>query len=484
MAKDAFNWPSHATQKLDGFKGPVNGYVSSWRATNPYGSSVTKYKFIKTQYIGLSIVGSPYGSNHIAVQLWRRDGVGGNPLTGSGFYVRRNGKFLEKGGVEYFTPYTTFRKLSETYELRVIGRTYRNPQQERDYKMESWAKVSAAGLSEVISWEEFKKFDFKSGKWDIAWYDRVTGKYLGRPNGDPFPSLDALGAALAGLTGNGANASINPGVSGGGSGGGRGGGADSQPVPQPTLPNPIVRIITRMPIGYAGIASSKTRRPSIVQRYLNAKNQPATDEFVFKYVPQGIQYSGLASEWTEIPRADDVPFVDWSKYQLMKVSFSFIVADDRIEAGGATVPDGLLTSVDSQLEKLRMMAQRKVPVVMQNFDDMLTFQLRRSSATNRSSAPNMEFVITDFSITATRRVTDDIAGNPVTPSGISVAQCEITLTEIPVEQVGIVALPAINSVLVPPPRASNSQTPPPLEYVGITPGFTPQDRAQNVVFGT
>lgn len=483
MAKDAFNWPGVVVQRLDSFKGPVNGYVSSWRATSPYGSSTGQYKFEKTQYIGLSINNSPYGGNYIGVQLWKRRGVGGNPLTGSGYYVRRNGKFGETGGSEYFTPYTTFKKLSETYELRIIGRTYRNPFQEREYRIESWAKLQAAGFGETIAYSEFVKFNFKSDTFNIAWFDRVTGKYLGRPSGDPFPSLDALGSALASLTGSGPNSSINPGVSGGGSGGGRGGGTDNQPVPQPTLPNPVVRIITRMPIGYAGVASSKTRRPSMVQRYLNAQNQPATDEFVFKYVPQGIQYSGLASEWTEIPRADDIPFVDWSKYQLMKVSFSFIVADDRVEAGGATVPDGLLTSVDSQLEKLRTMAQRKVPVVMQNFDDMLTFQLRRSSASNRSSAPNMEFVITDFSVTATRRVTDDIAGNPVTPSGISVAQCEITLTEIPVEQVGIVALPAITSVLVPPPRISNSPTPPALEYIGITPGMTSQNRAQNPVFG-
>ena len=240
-----------------------------------------------------------------------------------------------------------------------------------------------------------------------------------------------------------------------------------------------------MPRGYAGRGAAASARPQMVQRY----TRPATadvkaanldDVFTFRYIPQGIKYSGLGSEWVEIPRAEDVPFVDWARWQLMKVSFSFIIANDRTEQGGRIVPDGLESSVDSQIEQLRRMAQRKNPVMLFNFDDMLSFQLRRGAA-NRTS-PNMEFVINDLSITATRRTTDPTDGTPTTPSQIAVAQVEITLTEIPVEVVGIVALPPIQSPFIPPPK-KGKKDPLNLEYPLWTPTFSDQPEDASTTIG-
>jgi hypothetical protein len=478
--KTAFEWPGNKgiSIRRDSLSSPRIGRVSGVRATSPYGAAT--FKFAKTNLIGLANYGSPYGGVYVAYQLWKRVNVSGSMTTGNGYYVRRAGRFGETGGQEYFAPYTTVRRLTDVYALRILGKTYRNAKEEEKYIDEVRQIIRQSG-GVFTDFLEKNKFDFKTDTFDIKFFDKVTGIYNPNPSGSAFLGLEFLGQALAVITST--PGSINPQTPSSGGGGGGGGGGSGGTAPVPTLPNPVVRIITRMPLGYAGIASSKTRRPSMVQRYTNDKNQPTTDEFTFKYVPQGIQYSGLASEWSEIPRADDVPFVDWSKYQLMKVSFSFIVADDRVERGGAVVPDGLLTSVDSQLEKLRAMAQRKVPVVLQNFDDMLTFQLRRGAASTSRTAPNMEFVISDFSVTATRRVTDDISGSPVAPSSISVAQCDITLTEIPVEQVGIVALPPILSPAMPIPRAVPSTAPQPLVYADVLEVFAPASRASNVVYG-
>jgi hypothetical protein len=216
----------------------------------------------------------------------------------------------------------------------------------------------------------------------------------------------------------------------------------------------------------------------MVQRYRSDKDKEGKAReddtvFTFDYVPQGIKYSGLAGEWVEIPRAEDVPFVDWARWQLMKVSFSFIIANNVTVSGGRTVPDGLETSVDQQILQLRKMAQRKIPVMLFNFDDMLSIQLRRGVGGERDTKPNMEFVITDLSVTATRRTSGE-DGGPSSPSDIAVAQVEITLTEIPVEVIGIVALPPIVSVAIGPP-GKKTGGPTDLKYLPDTDYLAPKD---------
>lgn len=209
-----------------------------------------------------------------------------------------------------------------------------------------------------------------------------------------------------------------------------------------------VRLVVRMPIGYAGVARSISRSPGIIQTWIDEDGKTYTEEFLFRYIPQNIKYDGLASEWVEIPRVENVPFVDWAKWQLMKVSMSFILAQDRVENGGQVVPDGMSTSVDAQIQKLRAMAQRKVPISFSNMDELLTVQLRRGAEIGRG----IEFVINDLNITATRRTTDFNSSTPQIPSSISIAQVEMTFTEVPVERVSLVYLPPLDAPALPVPK--------------------------------
>jgi hypothetical protein len=473
----ATDWIRGFTTKLDNFTPTtVRGFSSKarydaaklplvgQRLSNPDST------FVKSRYIGLMSSTGQHG-RPMAYQLWSKKGTATSTSDGNGYYIRRGGNFAATGGHEYFESfYEKVKNNTNKYELRKIGAIYRNNQEQTEYK------TSLASVGVDIALLDQYDFDWASATYDPQWLLQK----LGYPANMTLEERAAAGLGAAGI-----NFAIlaNPsgGSSGGGSGGGSGAGSSGSSVPgSATNPNPVVKIVTRMPIGYAGTATSRSTRPSMVQAYKSDDGlRTLQDEFTFRYVPQGIKYSGLAGEWVEIPRAEDIPFVDWARWQLMKVTFSFIVADDRTEDGGTLVPDGLITSVDAQLEKLRRMAQRKVPVVLSNFDDMLTFQLRRASAINRNSSPNMEFVIQDLSISATRRVTDDITGTPVVPSAIAVAQVDITLTEIPVEVVGIIGLPPIATPGIPPPTTT-TRTPVNLQYGLLTDILPGQDRARNL----
>ena len=248
---------------------------------------------------------------------------------------------------------------------------------------------------------------------------------------------------------------------GGGGGGGRGGrgGASTQTSTAYELDS-VVKLIVRMPIGYAGVAKSTSRNPGFVQTWREEDGKTYTEEFLFRYIPQNIKYDGLSSEWIEIPRAENIPFVDWSRWPLMKVSMSFLIASDRVEPGGQTVPDGMSTAVEPQIQKLRQMAQRKSPITFINMDELLTVQLRRGKELGRG----LEFVINDMSVSATRRVTDFSNGGASIPSGISVAQVEMTFTEIPVERVSLVYLSPIATPDIPPPGKDRPNNGQPLEY--------------------
>lgn len=490
--KDAYNWPSNVTKRTDPLGGgtgaKVRGQVrrrttsggistvsASYTGTTQY-AVVQRQTFKKLPFIG--VVGGSGGgyssasnsSGWVAYQLWCIDGQAPNTTTGLNCWVRRGGKWQPTSGEEWFVKYGDM-PGAYRYELQRIGRTYRNAGEQAKYRnelMQTLGEWSYVVLPYLDNLQKEGKFN-----WASDWFTPGTQF---EPTG-----IGVVDDAIRNFLQWGPVAQLPTGT-GGGSGGGSGGsGNDDTSNQRPTSPDPVVRIVTRMPVGYAGTATGRSNRPSMVQRYRDeGSNEPQTDEFTFRYVPQGIKYSGLSGQWIEVPRAEDIPFVDWANWQLMKVSFSFIVADDRTEAGGAIVPDGLTTSVDAQLEKLRRMAQRKVPVVLSNFDDMLTFQLRRASAVNRNASPNMEFVITDLSISATRRTTNDISGSPTTPSAISVAQVDITLTEIPVETVGIVALPPIDTPFIPPPTKKKDDDPNSQGYIGHTVIIADKDVASNI----
>jgi len=143
-------------------------------------------------------------------------------------------------------------------------------------------------------------------------------------------------------------------------------------------------------------------------------------KFVFPYIPSDVQYSSLSSVWTEIPRGYNYPFLDWSSFQRMKVSFSLIVASTRLEPGGVLVPDGMDASVDEQLNVLRLMFQTKQPITIYNMDSLLT------NTNDSLSKKPTQFVMTDLTIEAIRR-------QKTPPQRITTAQVNITLLEIIVE---------------------------------------------------
>lgn len=476
----ADEWPLSFSVKKDAARDPVRGaiQVQAVGTTRTDIYSLKEMNFAKTNYLVLT---SRAAGRSMAYQAWKV--VGTTPDSSnaaSSLYVRNGSNVNTSGPIDIFTPYSKVQGGGK-YEPRLIGRRYGT--QKDAFIADVMTSLNAQGIMNtdvVINYLIAEKPEFfQTGTLESLTELINQGGIPGIPTKDQTIIAETTLPSDAADTGT---------TTGSGSGGNRPprNKKNNGPAEQPTLPAPVIKIVTRMPRGYAGRGAAASVRPQMVQRY----TKPATvdapavnldDVFTFRYIPQGIKYSGLASEWTEIPRAEDIPFVDWARWQLMKVSFSFIIANDRTEQGGRTVPDGLESSVDSQIEQLRRMAQRKSPVMLFNFDDMLSFQLRRSAA-NRTS-PNMEFVINDLSITATRRTTDPTDGTPTTPSQIAVAQVEITLTEIPVEVVGIVALPPINSPYLLPPPPTRGKNPNQLEYGLITDGYSNQPSDASTTVG-
>ncbi len=468
--KSAEQWPAH-TVKVDNFSlSKVRGRISPTCQKNEL---TAQMNFEKTQQLVLGpIPALPGGvgpqsptAKPIAYQAWQIVGSPGNTSTGDGFFVRRSGLFSQTTGGEYFTRYSDILKGGQRYATRTRGKSYPPPPRTTDEINQFKGEVTTYLTKNNASIQNFPEINeefYKTGT--IADVERII-----TAGGDPITALPPLYFSTVNADSpvpppSGSTPSTGPRPP-------RGPRTNLAPSSSPTLPNPVVKIVTRMPLGYAGRGEPTSSRPQMIQRYKNDEGRPADDIFVFRYIPQGIKYSGLAGEWVEIPRAEDIPFVDWARWQLMKVSFSFIIADDRTEPNGAVVPDGLEQSIDAKIEQLRRMSQRKVPVMLANFDDMLSFQLRRGNSAVRNPnavSPNMEFVINDLSITATRRTADQITGAPTMPSHVAVAQVEITLTEIPVEVVGLVALPTIDTPYIPPSRPPSAGTPTELSYVPLT----------------
>jgi hypothetical protein len=314
-------------------------------------------------------------------------------------------------------------------------------------------------IAEYNSWKTQRAAYLSAGQSAAA--EQITN--LASPTGSDGRPVRGIGATAAELQAYystfGAPNSTGTRGGGGGRGGGSGKNNDTQTSTAYELDS-AVKLIVRMPIGYAGVAKSPSRNPGFVQTWREEDGKTYTEEFLFRYIPQNVKYDGLSSEWVEIPRAENIPFVDWARWPLMKVSMSFLIASDRVEPGGQTVPDGMSTAVEPQIQKLRQMAQRKVPITFINMDELLTVQLRRGKELGRG----LEFVINDMSVSATRRVTDFTNGSASVPSGISVAQVEMTFTEIPVERVSLVYLQPITTPDIPPPGKDVPNNGIPLEF--------------------
>jgi hypothetical protein len=173
-------------------------------------------------------------------------------------------------------------------------------------------------------------------------------------------------------------------------------------------------------------ASDFMLEPQMFQIYATASTTGATNyrynRFVFDQKPNEVQYAGLGGEWVSVDRNGGFSFVDWKKFQLLTLSFSFVIANED---------DGLLTHVEKKIETLRRIAQTPYPVTFYNFDDMFTSQFRYDTG---NTPRGVQFVITDLSITAQRR-------NSLMQ--ITRAQANITLQEFPMEKQDLISMPRL-----------------------------------------
>jgi hypothetical protein len=199
-------------------------------------------------------------------------------------------------------------------------------------------------------------------------------------------------------------------------------------------PTPAVtKLVVRAPIGYTKPAGrGDDQRPHIAQvgSYLE---EP--DRHFFRQIPNQVSYQGLGSRWVEIPRKGDFPIVEWSEWTLMKIQFDFLIAHEM---------DGLFADVSEEIDQLRRMAQRPLPVSIYGMDQLFSLQMKRAQETDKP----MQFVIADFTVKSARRTI--LEGD----KQITAAQCSMTLQEIPIEEMTIVemGMPPMTGAAVPSPK--------------------------------
>ncbi|MGA1386198.1 MAG: hypothetical protein ACO306_05715, partial [Flavobacteriaceae bacterium] len=138
-----------------------------------------------------------------------------------------------------------------------------------------------------------------------------------------------------------------------------------------------------------------------------------------------------------IPRSGNYPIVDWTGFNLLKISFNFdIVNTNYTNKQGF----GLSYSCEDQITRLREMAQTPYPVTFLNMDKFMQNEVRWPLLT---SGRGIEFVIAEFSVTAVQRTGGGGPEDKSVPNQISRATCSMTLQEIPIEAVEIVQMPKI-----------------------------------------
>jgi hypothetical protein len=181
------------------------------------------------------------------------------------------------------------------------------------------------------------------------------------------------------------------------------------------------------------VSVSSGSQPQMVQQYrIEGTGAPVTNRHIFQFKPNQVSYSGMGSEWTEIPRTGNVPLVDWKSYKLLQVTFQFLVApDDNGSLDDTTDGKKITLSIDDKIRILRKMAVTPYPVYLLGFDEILAQQMRFPFNAGRG----VEFVIGEFNVTSLMR----------TDSGeINRAQCDITLREIPIDSVKLIDFPKIS----------------------------------------
>lgn len=193
------------------------------------------------------------------------------------------------------------------------------------------------------------------------------------------------------------------------------------------------------------IGGNATSLPYMQQIITNFNSVTNTREriirtHVFDIIPNSFEFSQLSSVWNEVERSGNYAMVDWSKYNLTKCTFRFLIAGkrtDTVDANTATaksviVNDGLDISIDTQIEELRAMGGGPYPVVLHNLNTLTSTSFRFPYVNNTR---NLQWVIADMSITATR----------MTPNGrrMAAAEVSITLNEYPVIARDIISLPPL-----------------------------------------
>jgi len=182
-----------------------------------------------------------------------------------------------------------------------------------------------------------------------------------------------------------------------------------------------------------GVSANSGSQPQIVQQYrVEGTGSPVTNRHIFQFKPNQVSYSGMGSEWTEIPRTGNVPLVDWKSYKLLQVTFQFLVApDDNGSLDDTTDGKKITLSIDDKIRTLRKMAVTPYPVYVLGFDEILAQQMRFPFNAGRG----VEFIIAEFNVTSLMR----------TDSGeINRAQCDMTLREIPIDSVKLIDFPKIS----------------------------------------
>jgi len=194
--------------------------------------------------------------------------------------------------------------------------------------------------------------------------------------------------------------------------------------------------------GSARPTASVVGQPELVQTFSVSQDDadtgtPKFRNFVFPFVPKDVNYSGIGTQWTEIPRSGNYPIVDWTGFNLLKISFNFDIVNTNFKNKQGF---GLSYSCEDQITRLREMAQTPYPVTFLNMDKFMQNEVRWPLL---SSGRGVEFVIAEFSVTAVQRTGGNVVPNDSVPNQISRATCSMTLQEIPIETVEIVQMPKI-----------------------------------------
>jgi hypothetical protein len=230
--------------------------------------------------------------------------------------------------------------------------------------------------------------------------------------------------------------------SSGKTGGGKGSSASPEaPGKSPTRPIIEVSFLPDRNI-YNGVETyneyqDKPHIQQIITEFDSVKKtrQRIIRRHIFEIVPNSFEFSQLSSTWNEVERSGNYPMVDWSKYNLTKCSFRFLVAStrtDSINGAETTVNDGMDVDVEKQLDNIRAIAGAPYPIVFNNLNKLLSTSYRFPYLDNTKT---IQWVIADLSINATR----------LTPGGrkIAAAEVSITLNEYPVIARDIVPLPPL-----------------------------------------